>query len=962
MIEKEPNNQQIGQQSPPAPATPLRIATIRLVNDLIILAVTLIFTIEALDQAPVRYILMGVSGIAISTLIGYFFTRRGRPIIGMGFMIYGMVLGLTFASIFAEKLGPFTLVTLVLVTTLMVSYNIPQRRVIEAISASLIFGSAAMIFDLNFRGAPFRLPMPQGLPNILWGIIIVLSAIFLYLLIQQFPRFSLRAKIITAFAIVTVISISILGFFYSRSVESVLTQEANQTLFNAASQTEDSLRQFIDFNLQAIHTEARLPVLVHYAAQSELEREAMTETVTQTLQTLAQKDAYIASYAMLDLQGNVLIDTNSSNIGANESMLSAFTSPIANGNPAMSNVEMDPMSHEPSLYFSAPIIENENIIVGILRTRYDAYVLQDLIEKSNDRGGNNSFAVLFDENHIHLAHGIAPETIFTSVVPLEDSLFEELIESRRLPQQSEEETFLDLPDLNFHLRQTENSENGVVYFDAEDIATGDRLNRVVVLDLGNPSWLLAFFQPQEIYLEPVENLTNTTIFLSLLAGFGSVLVSVILTQILVAPIMKLNESVQEISQGKLDTQVEIMSDDEIGTLAKTFNAMTSQLSNLVGNLEKQVEARTRHIQNKAAQLQAATEVARDATTELDLNEMLDRASTLIQDRFGFYHVGIYLKDSQSENTVLASSQDDPGKKLIDIDHRYKVDVESNVGFVCILGEHRRASVDDPSTSLIYHPLLPNSQSQLVLPLNLANETIGAIDIHSTNQADFSEDDVQIFMTIADQLAIAIQKARYNQEVQETLNELETAYGTFTEKSWQRFIQNKAQSAGYRFHNMKTEPVFESPEQVQKVWKNGEANSEVSTSPDNPANKSSALAVPIKVRGEVISVLNLEFETEQIPPDINDLVVEIADRLSLIIENARLIETAKMQVDREQLASHITNTIRQSLDMDVVIRTAVQEIGQALGLPEVEIRLGTTSQQIGALHSTNNGSGNASSME
>jgi len=943
--------------------TPLRIASIRLINDLLLLVITFIFTYERLHLVQPRIVLISVGAITASTLIGYFLIQRQKEEPGMAFLIYGLIFGLTVINVVVERLGPFTLVTLLLVTTLSVSYGFKQRRVIEGISASLILGSAGMIFDFNFRGAAFRLVPPASLTPILWGVILVLIAIFLYLTIRQFPYFPLRVKIIMAFTFITLISLSLLGFFNTRSVKNVLTQEANEALFNAASQTEDSLRQFINFNLQSIKTEAQLPVLVQYASQSETERQKNLEMVSQTLTTLAAKNSeFISSYALLDLQGNVLLDTQPANIGSNEADLNAYITPIQRGSPTMSDVEMDPITGEPSLYFSAPVVENSSIIVGVLRVRYQASVLQSLIENSNGRGGNNSFAVLFDENFLHLAHGIAPETIFTSVVPLPEDAYQELVDTRRLPaDQTEAQTYLDLPDLATHLNQSLASNSGVIYFDAEDIATGDKINRVVVLNLGNPAWLLAFFQPQEIYLSPIESLTSNTIFLSLVSGLGTVMVAIILTQVLTAPITRLNETARQLSRGNLETRVEVVADDEIGTLAETFNTMSARLKNLVENLENQVRSRTKDIENRAMLLQAATEVARDATAELQLQDMLVRAATLIQDRFGYYHVGIYLKDANNENLILAASQDRPGLQMLENDQRYKIGTDSNLGLVCILGESKIASTQDPSSPLQYHPFLPNSQAQLCLPLNLADETLGVIDIHSTNPVGFTQDDVQIFQTLADQLSIAIQKARYNEEIQDTLHELETAYGTFTRKSWQRFIQSKAHS-GYRYRNMKTEPAYHTPNHVIEAWKQASKVEETPATASDPNKKTSTLAIPMKVRGEVIGVLNLEFESDNIPADTSNLVAEIAERLSLIIENARLVETAKNQVDREQLASHISNTIRQSLDMDVVLRTTVQEIGQSLNLPEVEIRLGNAVQNIQTTSAKVNGNNSSNTTD
>ena len=925
------------------PITPSRVALIRLWNDLFILIVAFIFLRPILDDKTSWLVLGSALGMFTGSILGYFIIQQGRTLIGMGFVIYSFLLGLTTISIFVQGLGPFAIVTMVLVTTLSVSYAIPVRRVIEAVSASLLLGIFSLVFDLRFRGADFRLSAPQQLTSTLWLITFVLVAIIFYFIARQFTYFTLRAKMITSFAAITILALSILGFLNSRSVRTVLTEEANQSLYNAAAQTADSLQQFINSSFQSINTEAHLPILIEYLLSSETQREGLREETIATLNALADKDpTYIDSYALLDLQGTVVADTQVEHISENEIMLSAFTEALQREKLMISPVEIDPFTSEPSIYFSAPVYNNDDHI-GVLRVRYSADILQYIISKSNNRGGNNSFAVLFDENLIHLAHGIAPETIFQTVAPLDNLVFEKLIEDRRLPIQTADETFLNLPDLEENLKAAQNSPNGVVYFEATDIATGDRVNQVVVLNLMEPPWLLAFFQPQEIYLAPIETLANNTILLGLLSGLEAVVLGIGLTQILTRPIMSLTDTAEKVSQGDFDARVEITTEDEIGKLGKTFNTMTVQMQNLVTNLESQVEMRTKSLRNQAAQLRASAEVARDVTSEQNLQDLLDRASNLILDRFGFYHVGIYLNDPKNEYTILTSSTDQSGQRLIQADHRYKINSESNVGYACVLGEPLMASVADEATPLSFHPLLPSSQSELILPLKVGNEILGAMDIHSTNPTSFSDEDVNIFQILADQIAIAIQKAQYQEEIQQTLNELETAYGTFTKESWLKFVQSRNTAAGYKFNQRKIEIIETPSPEVIQAWEKGDQVVSQKKSSHPNEQDTSILAIPMKVRGEVIGVLNLEFESTQIPMDTTELISEIADRLGLILENARLIETAQKQVEREQLTSHITNSIRQSLDMELVLQTAVQEIGKTLGLPEVELRLGSVNQ-------------------
>lgn len=936
------SNQEIKTPNTPRqPISPNRIAQMRLVGDLFLLAITIMFVFPVLNQLGGQIVLGAALGILAGTLIGLLYIRREQVITGMGFVIYGLVLGLTIISAFVNGIGLFIWIAIMLITILSVTYAIPARRLIEAIVVSFLFASASLIFDLSFRGAAFRLSVPAAYTPIFWVIIAGILIAFLYYFAQQFAYFTLRAKLISAFAAITLLSLAVLGLLNNARIENILTEEANQSLYNAAAQTEDSLQRFITFNLQTINTEAKLPLLREYMTLSSAEQDPLKPQVAATLEALAEKDPdYLVSYALLNANGDVLMDTFGSHMGAKEAGLSAFQMAVETDGPVMSDVLIDPFTEQPSLYFSTAMLREDGTVLGVLRIRYIADILQSLVENSNGRAGEGSFAVLFDDNLIHLAHGTAPETIFTTVGSLDFDTFQQLIENRRLPEQTAEETFNDLPELQSNLLELLSSSSQRMYFEAQDIATGDLTDQVVVLKMGSPGWLVAFFQPQEIYLAPIQQLTNSTVFLSLVSVLGAAVIALALSQVIVNPILNLTTQANQLTAGDFSTQVEITTDDEIGELGKTFNSMASQLQNLVNNLEIQVASRTRSLENRAAQLQASAEVARDAISEQVLSDLLERAATLIYERFGYYHVGIYLKDKKEEYAILSASSDPPGKKLLASEHSYRVNPDSNVGYSFILGKAILASVEDPTTQPNFHPLLPNSMSQLVLPLNSGNQTIGVVDIHSTNPTAFSEEDIQIFQILADQLAIAIQKAKVQDEMRQALEELETAYGIYTRESWHRFLQARKNLSGYRYNQRHIEEVLMQPEVVRTAWENGDQVVAHQKSPTNPNQQTTSLAIPLKVRGEVIGVINIEFETEDVPPDTRTLINEISERLSLILENARLIESAQRKVEREQLTSHISNKIRQSLDMDLILRTTVQEIGDSLGLSEVELRLGT----------------------
>lgn len=430
--------------------------------------------------------------------------------------------------------------------------------------------------------------------------------------------------------------------------------------------------------------------------------------------------------------------------------------------------------------------------------------------------------------------------------------------------------------------------------------------------------------------------TNNPAFMFIVAGLFAAGIGLFFTQAITGPISQLTNTASKISQGDFSSRVEVNGTDEIGALGNTLNMMAIQLQSLFENLESQVADHTRHLENQTSRLKATAEIARDVTSEEELQYLLDRTTHLLYDRFGFYHVGIYLIDSSSQYAVLSSSQDPQGIQLIANDHRYLIDKNSNVGSACVDRQPKAISSDNPTDEKIYHPLLPNSMAQLTLPLLVSGKTIGAIDIHSTNSQGFTGDEIDTFSTFADQIAIAIEKIEYLQEIQVALKELEAAYGEFTQESWRRFVQGKRDRfTGFKFNQQAIEALVNRPQEVLTAWQAGKP---VTTRQDQDGT--SKMLIPMKVRGQVIGVLDVQFETEFIPPDTQNLMAEIADRLGLVLENARLIETAQQQVEQEQLAAYLTNQIRQSLDLDTVLRTATQEIGKSLGLAEVEVRLGS----------------------
>lgn len=198
--------------------------------------------------------------------------------------------------------------------------------------------------------------------------------------------------------------------------------------------------------------------------------------------------------------------------------------------------------------------------------------------------------------------------------------------------------------------------------------------------------------------------------------------------------------------------------------------LREQVEQHAEELEQQVAARTAQLARRNVQLQVAAEVARDATTARDLDELLDRSVNLIRARFGFYHAGIFLVDERSEYAILRAATGEAGCQMLEHGHRLKVGQVGIVGYVTGASEPRIALDAGADAVHFDNPFLPDTRSEMALPMRVGGRVIGALDVQSTKESAFDDDDVEILQVMTDQLAVAIEKTRLFEQTQAALEE------------------------------------------------------------------------------------------------------------------------------------------------------------------------------------------------
>ena len=355
-------------------------------------------------------------------------------------------------------------------------------------------------------------------------------------------------------------------------------------------------------------------------------------------------------------------------------------------------------------------------------------------------------------------------------------------------------------------------------------------------------------------------------------------------------------------------------------------------------LDQRVDERTNQMRRREAELFAASRLAHEIATSENLDDLLDKSADMIRDTFGFYHAGIFLVDEKKEYAVLRSATGEAGRIMLARNHRLKVGEVGIVGYVVSRGEPR-ITMDVLQDSFHFkNPILPETRAEMAIPMLMGSEIMGALDVQSTQPNAFTADDTRMFQTIADQLAIAIDKARLVQKLQASIEEMEKSYRQTTRQGWQSYVRASRRHYSFRYNQqaleagvLETPEVHEARQQNQLVVKTIPAEQ-----PDQ--NPVSVIAVPIKLRQEIIGVLDIRVQAETVSKELLELLEVTSNRLALALENARLVETVQIRVDRERLVSEISNRVRASTDVDGILRTTAAELGRRLGVSEVVVQL------------------------
>jgi GAF domain-containing protein len=383
--------------------------------------------------------------------------------------------------------------------------------------------------------------------------------------------------------------------------------------------------------------------------------------------------------------------------------------------------------------------------------------------------------------------------------------------------------------------------------------------------------------------------------------------------------------------------------DRVSRINEELYQRESELKNYQATLEQRVDERTaelqlanQHNEHRARQFESLSQISRAINRTQGLQDLLPQITQVISQQFNFYHVGIFLLDTNNEYAVLAASNSEGGQKMLARNHKLKVGQTGIVGNVAGTGMPRIALDTGIDAAYFNNPDLPETHSEMALPLfRDGQQLIGILDVQSTEQNAFGQEDTQVLATLAEQVSIAITNARLYEETQKALLESEMLYRHDIQTGWEKFTRSQ-KFAGIRRQGMKSN-LFLEPMKLPGAAEVTRSGNIYQKKADNN-DKSSQMTIPMKLRGEIVGMLNVKTDEERNWTDDEiDIIAAIVERAALSIESARLLQEAQKRAAKERVIGQISAKIGSSSNLESILQTAIQELGNTLPGTEIAVQ-------------------------
>jgi GAF domain-containing protein/CheY-like chemotaxis protein/HAMP domain-containing protein/two-component sensor histidine kinase len=681
-------------------------------------------------------------------------------------------------------------------------------------------------------------------------------------------------------------------FFFSRAIQ----RSVNGELLFAAQGAAKTVASFVEEKFGELETATRLGRLAS----------ASPEEQKRALGNLLGLDPSFRQLVLLDTQGQELVMASRLSQAASTQLTDhvegdVFTQ-IRLGDRYISPVYIHGETNEPMVVIAIPATDVFGDVQGTLLAEVNLKFMWDLVDRLEI--GETGLAYVVDRQGNLLAFGDISRVLL----------------HENVSQLKEVSEFVKSPAL----------------FDEDGVSISQGINGATVIGtyvpLGTPDWAVVTEMPiMEAFQQGIQSTVVSVLILAVVATSAGLLGSYSARR-LTAPLLTLTNTATRIAGGELDLRASQAGPAEVVTLARAFNQMTAQLRELIGGLEQQVAARTADLARRTSELEAAAYVARQAAGIRDPGILLNETVRLISDRFGFYHAGIFLLDERGEYAVLRAASSEGGKRMLARGHKLEVGKVGIVGYVAGTGQPRIAL--DVGKDAVYfdNPDLPQTRSEMALPLKVGEQVIGVLDVQSVEPAAFDEEDAAVLQTMADQIALALENARLLEESRRALRELGAMHAERVRKAW----ETTRVPPVLLYDGIEVTPTEPRPDPlVEKALQVGKAIGEI-----DPESRRSALVAPLRLHNQVIGALALE-ETDAVRPwteDEIELVNAVSEQVALALESAHLFEETHIRAEELAVLNELGLALTARLTRDAVLEEAYRGAARLLDTTNFYIAL------------------------
>lgn len=390
------------------------------------------------------------------------------------------------------------------------------------------------------------------------------------------------------------------------------------------------------------------------------------------------------------------------------------------------------------------------------------------------------------------------------------------------------------------------------------------------------------------------------------------------------PLNRLVEGTRIIGAGDLAHTIPVERDDEIGALARSFNDVAARLRDVISGLERRIVERTAALERRTLQLETISLVSKEAAQVRNVVMLLETTARAISERFGFYHVGIFILDDAKIWAILRAASSAGGQRMLARGHRLQVGQTGIVGFVAGSGKPRIVFNVGEDAVWFNNPDLPETRSEMALPLKVEDEVVGVLDVQSDAPEAFTDEDISTLQLLADQLAVALNNARALEMMEGALAEVRDIQIDYSRQGWAR-IAAQSRPLAYEYDRVDVNPVPPLPVPVE--LSDGRATRAQFMDGGVPV-----MMETLRAGGRVLGYLGLADSQRTWSAEELSLVESVGEQIALALENARLFEESQQSQRQQTLISNVLQVASNpELSFEDVLTEIARILAQALGM-------------------------------